>query len=89
MEEIYEYICKNLNNEISANKLMNKIERLILSLEMNPYKYPKVHIRKNTEIYHKLVVDNYIVLYDIEEKNKKVVIYRVIYGKRNYLNTIR
>ena len=45
----------------------------------------KVQIKPNNDIYRKLVVDNYIVLYEIEEQHKQVVIYRVIYGKCDYL----
>ena len=32
-----------------------------------------------------LVVENYIVLYEIEEQYKQVVIHRVIYGRIDYL----
>ena len=82
LEEVYEYIFKNLYNELSADSLMDKMEKAIFSLEQNPYKYPEVHIRQRNEVYRKLVVDNYIVLYEVDEEYKQVVVYRVIYGKR-------
>ena len=30
-------------------------------------------------------IENYIVLYEVDDKQKKVIIYRVVYGKTDYL----
>lgn len=85
IEEIYEYISEHLLEPIAANRLMDKIEQNILRLERNPYSCVEVHIKPHDEIYRKLVIDNYIALYEVDEKYKQVVIYRVIYGKMDYL----
>lgn len=85
IEEIYEYISEHLLEPIVANRLMDKIEQNILRLERNPYSCVEVHIKPHDEIYRKLVIDNYIALYEVDEKYKQVVIYRVIYGKMDYL----
>ena len=85
LEEIYEYISEHLLEVSTANKLMNKIEQNILRLEQSPYSCVEVHIKHHNEVYRRLVIDNYIVLYEIDEKYKQVVIYRVIYGKMDYL----
>ena len=83
--DINEYIFQKLIAIEAANRLMKKIEHTILILERNPYICPKVKIKPHNNIYRKLVVGNYIVLYDIEEKYKQVVIYRIVYGKKDYL----
>ena len=88
LEEIYDYIFNNLYNKTAADNLMNKIEHAIFSLEENPYKCVEVHIKQNDDIYRKLVVGNYIVLYNIDNEYKQIIIYRVIYGRRNYLKII-
>lgn len=88
LEEIYDYIFNNLCNRIAANNLMNKIEQEIFSLEKNPYKCVEVHIKHNNEVYRKLPVDNYVVLYDIDEEYKKTIIYRVIHEKTDYLKLL-
>lgn len=85
LEEIYEYISEHLLQISAANRLMDKIEQYILRLEQSPYSCVEVHIKHHNEVYRKLVVDNYIVLYEVNEENKQVVIYRVIYGKTDYL----
>jgi len=85
LEEIYEYISEHLLEVGAANRLMDKIEQSILRLEQNPYSCVEVHIKPHNNIYRKLVIDNYIALYEVEETYKQVVIYRVLYGKRDYL----
>ena len=85
LEEIYEYISEHLLEVGVANRLMDKIEQSILRLEQNPYSCVEVHIKPHNNVYRKLVIDNYIALYEVEETYKQVVIYRVVYGKRDYL----
>ncbi len=88
LEEIYDYISNNLNEKLAANRLMEKIEQNFLRLENNPYSCMKVCVKPHNEIYRRLVVDNYIALYDVEEKYKQIIVYRVLNGRMNYLNII-
>ncbi len=83
LDEIYEYI--KLKEKNSANRLMDKIENDILKLEQYPYSCLEVNVKPHKEVYRKLVTENYIVLYKIDEKNKRVMIFNIIYGKRDYL----
>lgn len=85
LEEIYEYISKHLVEEQAANRLMKKIEQNFFRLEQNPYSCMEVHIKPHNEAYRKLVIDNYIALYEVDEKYKQVVVYRVLYGGMDYL----
>lgn len=85
LEEIYSYIEKHLLMGNTAKALMGKIEENILVLGRNPYLYKEIHVKPHNDIYRRLVVDNYVVLYEVEEEHKQVVIYRVLYGKRDYL----
>ena len=88
IENIYAYILENLHEEIAANKLMDKIEDGVLRLAQNPYSCPKVKVKPHNEIYRKLIINNYIVLYDIDKEYKKTVIYRVIHEKTDYLKLL-
>lgn len=88
LDEIYEYIHKNLSNKSATDRLMEEIENTFFALERNPYMCAEVHIRRNDETYRKLVVDNYIALYDVDKEYKQVVIYRVLYSGRNYLRIL-
>lgn len=86
LEDIYDYIYNQLLAEKAANNLMEKIEKQILLLENNPYACVEVSIKPKNELYRRLIIDNYIVLYQVEEEYKQVVIYRVLYGKRDYID---
>lgn len=88
LEEIYKYISENLIEVSTAKRLMEKIEQTFLRLEQNPYSCMEVHIKPHNEVYRKLVIDNYIALYNVEETYKQVVVYRVIYGGMDYLKVI-
>ena len=88
LEEIYDYISNHLKEENIANKMMEKIEQSILGLEQNPYSCVEVHVKPHNDVYRRLVIDNYIALYEVEENYKQIVIYRVIYGKMDYLKII-
>ena len=85
LEEIYDYISKYLKEPIIANRIMNKIEQKIFNLKENPYIYVEVPTKPRKEIYRKMVVDNYIVLYKIDEELKQVNIHSIFYGRIDYL----
>lgn len=85
LDGIYKYISENLLEESVARKLMEKIEKNFFRLEREPYSCMKVDINLHDKIYRRLVVDNYVALYNVEEEEKLVVIYRVIYGGMDYL----
>jgi len=89
LDEIYNYISTTLLSENAAKKLMKKIEDKTLRLEMFP---ESCSIADGYVIngiqYRKLVVDNYILLYNIDEGSKQVNIIHVFYGRRNYLRDI-
>lgn len=39
--------------------------------------------------YRRLIIDNYVVFYIVDETDKVVVIMRILYAPRNYQNLIR
>ncbi len=88
LEEIYKYISEKLLEKNSADRLMNNIEQKIFSLEQNPYLGSKVCIKPHNETYRRLVVGNYIILYDIVEEYKQIIVYRLLHTKMDYLNLI-
>ncbi|HBC83925.1 MAG TPA: type II toxin-antitoxin system mRNA interferase toxin, RelE/StbE family [Clostridiales bacterium] len=88
LEEIYEYISENLSEISAANRLMDKIEKSLFRLEQNPYACVEVYIRPHKDKYRKLVIDNYIVLYEVDEKYKQVVVYRIVSRRMDYLMII-
>jgi toxin ParE1/3/4 len=85
LDQIYSYILCNLSAEIAANKLMDKIENAINQLKA----FPKIGSYIHEDIlrikgYRKLVVNNFLVLYLVNEELKQVEIMRIVYGAKDY-----
>ncbi|HHW39555.1 MAG TPA: type II toxin-antitoxin system RelE/ParE family toxin [Syntrophomonadaceae bacterium] len=85
LDEIYGYIANNLFAPEAAENLMDKIETSIMRLKAFPYSCSFVldePLKKRG--YRKLIVDNYIVFYMVNEQERQVVIMRILYGASNY-----
>ena len=85
--EIKKYIKDNLQEPYTAQNLISKIKNEIDNLKNDPKIYAIIDegIIKRLEI-RKLIVDNYIVFYRIQESNIQIV--RVMYGRRNWINLL-
>lgn len=87
MVEIYEYISNNLKENIAAKRLMTEVTNKVLNLKNTPEIYMKIgRSDKLKRTYHRMVIKNYVILYTIDFKKRKVYISRMIYRGRNYLN---
>lgn len=85
LDSIYSYISNNLSAPVAADNLLYKIENDILRLRDFPYSCSYVVDESlKARGYRKLIIDNYIVFYLINEMDKQVVIMRVLYGAQNY-----
>ncbi|AYO31227.1 MAG: toxin ParE1/3/4 [Thermoanaerobacteraceae bacterium] len=89
LEQIYQYIAGNLLAEQAANNLIDKIEERITRLKSFPYSgsYVGDDILKSKG-YRKLILNNYIVFYLVDEQEKQVVIMRILYGASQYENLL-
>jgi len=85
MVEIVRYISQELCNPSAAEKLAAEMTAAAESLIEFPYIYPAYRTFKPLRNeYRKMTVKNYIMFYYVNEKEKKVVIARVIYSRRDY-----
>ena len=89
LDDIYDYISKELVNKLAAGNLMDKIETSVMRLGDFPFSCSLVEDNIIKEKgYRKLIIKNYIVFFIVIETEKQVVIMRVLYGKQNYQNII-
>lgn len=87
INKIYDYITENLYAENAAKRLMRRIEQKIQELQYNPRIHRKVQIFDRLKRrYRKIVINDYIILYTIDECNKIVFISHMYYSGRNYMN---
>ncbi len=86
MKRVYDYIKDNLKAEKSAKRIMNMIEEITTNLVNEPRMYMEIpQYRGTNEIYRRIVIKNYVLLYTIDEEKRKIFIAHMYYGGRNYL----
>jgi len=89
LDEIYSYISTKLFAEVVAFNLMDKIEIEINRLTEFPFSCSLVLDEPlKSRGYRKLIIDNYIIFYLLNEVEKQVVIMRILYGATNYQNVL-
>lgn len=89
LDQIYSYIFKVLHFKEAAGKLLARIETSILRLKDFPFSgsfAADKFLKKKG--YRKLIIDNYIAFYLVDEKEKQVVVMRVLYGRQKYQNLL-
>ena len=83
LDGIYDYIAHTLLEPGTALDLVNRIEDAILSLDMMPHRCPE---RKQgayrNQGYRQLFVENYTVVFRINEPKKTVIVVTVRYTPR-------
>lgn len=89
LDEIYKYIFEELFNLDAADNLMNKIEKSMMRLGEFPLSCSLVedNVLKNKG-YRKLIIDNYIAFYIVDDKEERVVIMRVLYSRQKYQDIV-
>ncbi len=89
IKDVASYIARELLEPKTAEKMLEKFEDGIASLVQMPSRNSLV---RDEELAHKgirrLFVDNYVIFYIIEERESKVTVVRLLYGKRDWVNLI-
>jgi len=87
--EIGCYISKELLEPNIAKKVVGKIGNAIFSLEDMPSRNALVaDERLALQGIRKIMIDNYIMFYVINEEHKIVTILRILYSRRDWINMI-
>lgn len=82
--DIVHYISVDLQNVTAAERIAEKLIREARKLEDFPYAHPIFTPQKPlANEYRKLVVENYILFYWVEEEERAVTVARVLYGRRD------
>ena len=84
LDSIYEYIAKEKLSPENAKGQVDRIKKAILNLDT----FPQSHQERNEgryaeKDYRQLLIDNYIVIFRIDETSKIVYVVTVQYQGRN------
>ena len=85
LDKIYDYISHTLVEPGTALKLVERIENAIFSLETMPYRCPER--RRGAYAYRgyrQRLVENYTVIYRIQESEKQVIVVTVRYSSSEF-----
>ena len=86
-EDICDYISNKLKNIDASNRLREKVIYNVLLLENSPRMCTEIEKTDRTERqYRRMVINNYVILYTIDEPEKIVYIAHIYYSGRNYLD---
>ena len=85
LDGIYDYIAHALSEPETALNLVGRIEDAILSLESFPYRCAErkqgFYVNRG---YRQLFVENYTVIFRIDETRKTVVVVTVRYSRSRF-----
>ena len=89
MVDIAKYIGVKLENPEAAERLAEKMIEAAEDLADMPYKCSVyIPVKPLRHEYRKLIVQNYIMFYWVDEDKKRITIARVIYSGRDYENLL-
>ncbi|MDR1069237.1 MAG: type II toxin-antitoxin system RelE/ParE family toxin [Gracilibacteraceae bacterium] len=85
MTDIARYISHDLGNPAAAEKLAGDMIKAAGKLKDFPYSNAVYNpIRPLKQEYRRLLVQNYILFYSVDEAQKLITVARVIYARRDY-----
>jgi plasmid stabilization system protein ParE len=85
LDSIVEYIALTLNNPVAAKSLLDRIEESYRLLRSTPLAYAECSDSVfRAKRYRKVVINNYLLVYRIDEKLQTVYVLRFFYGRQDY-----
>lgn len=87
--KIIRYLKYTLDEELIANRLYKKVIKEISSLNFMPERYSKINITYNkTRNLRKVLIDNYIVIYEVNNNTGQVFILHIFHSSQDYLSKL-
>ncbi len=84
LKGIYTHIAFNLKEKTIAENQVNRIREAIKNLDTLPNRNSRLELElKQPEEMRKMVVNNYIIFYIVDEQRKEVNVARILYGGRD------
>ncbi len=85
LDNTFEYIYHVLCADKAAKALMKEIDDSIMSLKNMPHMYPECSDPLKSLGYRKIIVKNYILIYEVDDEKKNVNLLRIFYGRSDYM----
>jgi plasmid stabilization system protein ParE len=84
IDAIYDYIANKLDNPGAAERLHGKIIQTSYKIADNPYIFRLCFEERLREKgYRRAIVDNFIMLFTVDEDDSLIIVRNVVYGRRD------
>ncbi len=87
LQFIYEYIANQLQEPTIAKQNYKKIRDKILTLQYWPERHQNIFKSKFKNL-RKLLINNFIIIYEVKNDTNEVFILHIFYKNQNYLNQL-
>lgn len=85
--EILDYIGRILHEPRTAERIYFSIKEQILSLSKMPFRYSLIQEEPyRTNGVRRIPVENYSAFYIVDDRDKTVHVFRIIYNRREWMN---
>lgn len=90
LDSVEYYLSHILYSPLAADHLLNKITNLISKLDLFPERYSRVFIpnKFQNRNLRKIPIDNYIIIYEVDNYSHEVFILHIFHGSQNYFNKL-
>lgn len=89
LDNLLLYMIEMLHNKPAASRFYETFQTKLALLASHPLicELARDSVLRSKG-YRKLVIDNYIILYTVDTKNKIVTIMRIFYGRQKYKDSV-
>jgi addiction module RelE/StbE family toxin len=89
LDDSTDYLIHKLKNKPGAIRLYDALQADIGKLEEPPFLFECVRDPLlKAKGYRKIVIENYIVLYSVNEELRSVTLARIFHGRQNYMDLL-
>ena len=89
LDGIVVYLAGKLANPSAASALLDKIEGCFSLLKSTPRMFNEcVDTHLKNRRYRKALIDNYLLIFRIDENSRIVYVLRFFYGAQNYIKQL-
>lgn len=89
LDRILFYYLNTLYAEAAAKNLINQVDKTINIIRNDPFLFPRYHAKQIADRgYRYAVIGNYLLFYLIREKENRVIIARMLYGRSNIIDIL-
>ena len=89
LKRIHDYIKSNLSAPQAAERFVKKVRKEVQRLKEAPRLHPKIYRIKDLRFeFRKVVVNNYIFIYTIDDNENKIYVTNIFYSGSNYMEKI-